>query len=137
VHLEVDANANRAVLSLSGAATFLRLPKLAAALERVPASSELHVKFEHLQYIDHACLDLLMSWERQHRSTGGNLILDWENLTARFHQRGNGRSRAPGNGDHQTNGSGHTNGAAARAAPADHTERVVKTRGDPDHVEPA
>ena len=46
-------------LYLEGAATFLRLPKLAAALEAVPANRELHVHFDHLDYIDHACLDLL------------------------------------------------------------------------------
>ena len=66
-------------------ATFLRLPKLAAALETVPAGSELHVHFEQLSYIDHACLDLLIGWEKQHEATGGRLTIDWDSLTARFH----------------------------------------------------
>jgi MFS superfamily sulfate permease-like transporter len=89
----------RTVLYLEGAATFIRLPKLAAALEAVPPNTELHVHFEGLTYIDHACLDLLINWEKQHEATGGSLVVDWESLTARF------RQYRPGNGN--GNGNGH------------------------------
>ena len=65
-----------------------RLPRLAAALESVPPGAELHVHFEELSYIDHACLDLLMNWEKQHDATGGSLVIDWETLEARFRQYG-------------------------------------------------
>ena len=41
---------------------------------------------EGLSHIDHACLDLLMKWEKQHEGTGGSLVIDWEILTAKFHQ---------------------------------------------------
>jgi MFS superfamily sulfate permease-like transporter/nucleotide-binding universal stress UspA family protein len=78
----------RTVLYLKGAATFIRLPKLAAILQEVPTSTELHVHFEELTYIDHGCLDLLINWERQHAATGGRLVIDWERLTARFHPHG-------------------------------------------------
>ena len=37
--------------------------------------------------IDHACLDLLINWEQQHKNTGGSLVLDWESLRAKFGQR--------------------------------------------------
>jgi len=74
----------RSVLTMSGAATFLRLPVLAAKLEQVPPGAKLHVDFERLSYIDHACLELLMSWAKQHASTGGKLVIDWESLHARF-----------------------------------------------------
>ena len=60
--------------------------RFATALEGVPPNSELHVHFENLAYIDHACLDLLMSWEKQHVNTGGRLVIDWESLTAKFHE---------------------------------------------------
>jgi MFS superfamily sulfate permease-like transporter len=87
-HLEtgliIDEPNRRAVLTLAGAATFVRLPMLATELESVPASSELHVDFQRLDYIDHACLDLLMNWAKQHETTGGKLVLDWESLHARF-----------------------------------------------------
>jgi MFS superfamily sulfate permease-like transporter/nucleotide-binding universal stress UspA family protein len=78
----------RTILYLKGAATFIRLPKLAAILQEVPVSTELHVHFEELTYIDHGCLDLLIHWEKQHQATGGRLVIDWERLTARFHQYG-------------------------------------------------
>ncbi len=84
VRLVHDAKKRRVFLYLRGAATFIRLPKLAVTLEQVPPSTELHVDFEHLDYIDHACLDLLMSWAKQHRTTGGRLVIDWESLHARF-----------------------------------------------------
>jgi MFS superfamily sulfate permease-like transporter len=84
VRLEDDPDGNRSVLRLKGAATFLRLPKLAAALEAVPPGTELHVNLEGLTFIDHACLELFMTWEKQHQATGGSLVLDWKQLTARF-----------------------------------------------------
>jgi MFS superfamily sulfate permease-like transporter len=87
-HLEIRSDdnltRNRTALYLSGAATFIRLPKLAAVLESVRPSAELHVHFEDLSYIDHACLNLLMTWEKQHQATGGKLYIDWEQLHARF-----------------------------------------------------
>jgi MFS superfamily sulfate permease-like transporter len=79
-----DPNGNRVTLALSGTATFLRLPRLAAALERVPANAELHVDLEQLHYIDHACFDLLMNWAKQHELAGGKLVMDWNCLHAQF-----------------------------------------------------
>ncbi|WP_146451421.1 SulP family inorganic anion transporter [Bythopirellula polymerisocia] len=72
-----------AVLKLKGSATFIRLPKLAAVLERVPEDADLHVDFSHLDYIDHACLELLMNWAKQHESGKGNLVMDWGSLHSR------------------------------------------------------
>jgi MFS superfamily sulfate permease-like transporter len=84
VRLTTDAASNRATLWLDGAATFLRIPRLADMLDQVPASCELHVHFEELTYIDHACLELLTNWEKQHHALGGRLVIDWETLHARF-----------------------------------------------------
>ncbi|MEK6233533.1 MAG: SulP family inorganic anion transporter [Planctomycetales bacterium] len=87
-HLEIRSEENlsekQTTLHLNGTATFIRLPKLAAALERVPSDNELHVNLEHLDYIDHACLDLLMAWEKQTKAKSGSLVIDWESLTAKF-----------------------------------------------------
>ena len=85
----------RVVLSLSGAATFLRLPVLAAKLEQVPPEAELHVDFEHLNYVDHSCLELLMDWARQHESAGGRLIIDWGQLHARVKENGGSKTHPP------------------------------------------
>jgi MFS superfamily sulfate permease-like transporter len=86
----------KATLCMSGAATFLRLPKLAAKLEEVPPGTHLHVDFEHLNYIDHACLELLMNWARQHATNGGTLVIDWASLHARFKSDNGKRPRRTG-----------------------------------------
>lgn len=87
LHIQHRGNlaSGRVTLVLEGAATFLRLPKLASALETVPPGTVLHVDFKGLSYIDHTCLTLLISWEKQHEAAGGQLILDWDTLRARFH----------------------------------------------------
>lgn len=82
--LRIDKEKESAVLHLVGAATFLRLPTVAAELDNVPRGMELHVDFQHLDYIDHACLELLMTWAKQHENTGGRLVIDWESLHTRF-----------------------------------------------------
>jgi MFS superfamily sulfate permease-like transporter len=99
------------MLSLAGAATFLRLPVLADELDRVPSGVELHVDFQRLDYIDHACLETLMNWAKQHEATGGRLIVDWDLLHARF-----GRAAAPNahaNGHENGNGKHHPDQLAA------------------------
>lgn len=84
VRVADDPSQRRTIINLDGTATFVSLPKLAAALESVPNNRELHVQFNELQYIDHACLELLMNWEKQFKSTGSTLTIDWASLEARF-----------------------------------------------------
>lgn len=86
--LVIDQETKRATLTLSGAATFLRLPVIAAELDRVPRQTELHVDLQYLNYVDHACLELLMTWASQHEQTGGRLVIDWDSLHARFYSGG-------------------------------------------------
>lgn len=88
IRVERDTERNITNLYLDGAATFLRLPNLAQALQGIPPNTELHVHFEDLIHIDHACLDLLMKWEKQHEATGGSLVMDWKSLTAKYHELG-------------------------------------------------
>lgn len=89
-HLKLDLThdeANRrATLVMEGSATFLVLPKLAAALEKVPQGTELHLEIEKLDYIDHACLDLLGAWEASQKSSGGGLVVEWSHLNGRYHR---------------------------------------------------
>jgi MFS superfamily sulfate permease-like transporter len=99
VRLEPDTLLHRATLRLHGAATFLRLPQLADALDEVLPNTELHVDFEHLTYVDHACLELFMNWEKQHQTTGGCLVIDWDSLHARFHSPRSQPGTAGMNGD--------------------------------------
>ena len=87
-HLEIqvvdDPEANRTDISFKGAGTFLSLPRIASALESVRPDTELHVHLNELDYVDHACLDLFMNWDKQSQATGGKLIIDWTALSAVF-----------------------------------------------------
>lgn len=82
-----DEKTNRTSLKLAGAATFLNLPKLADCLEKIRPDTELHVHLDALDYIDHACLDLLMNLDKQMKGTGGSLVIDWSTLGTVFRDR--------------------------------------------------
>ncbi len=90
IHRDDDIAGNRVELQLKGAATLIRLPKLAAALDEIRPGAEVRIHFEYLDYIDHACLDLLSNWEKQHEITGGKLRIEWDELSSKFHQRRTG-----------------------------------------------
>lgn len=79
-----DEESRRVDIYLEGAATFIRLPKLASVLEQVPPNTELHVHLNRLAYIDHSCLDLLSMWAAQQEQMGSTLIMRWEGLEERF-----------------------------------------------------
>ena len=91
IKVDRDEVQGRYHMRLAGAATFVRLPKLAAALEQFPSGAEVHVELDRLSYIDHACLELLTAWGDQHQASGGRLAIDWETLHASAH-----RSSLPG-----------------------------------------
>lgn len=72
------------VVHLQGAATFIRIPKLATVLESIPSDAELHIRFEELSFIDHACLDMLSNFKKQFESKGGRLVIEWESLYQKY-----------------------------------------------------
>ena len=84
VELVADEAKHRYVLKLKGAATFLRLPILAEYLDELPGDAELHVCLEKVDYIDHACFELLMNWADSHVEEGGSLVMDWDRLHGAF-----------------------------------------------------
>jgi hypothetical protein len=47
----------------------------------------LHVVLDKLDYIDHACIDLLSNWEKQHEAGGGEIIMEWDTLHRKYHER--------------------------------------------------
>ena len=94
VELESDEAKHRYELKLRGAATFLRLPILAEYLEQLPGDAELHVCLEHVDYIDHACFELLMNWADSHVEDGGSLVMDWDRLHGAFMSDANTASAA-------------------------------------------
>ncbi len=94
VRKEERPEENRVDLFLKGSATLIRLPKLAAALEGLKPGAQVHVHVNDLDYIDHACLDLLTNWDRQHNATGGSLTIEWDELSRKYHQRRSSNMKA-------------------------------------------
>jgi MFS superfamily sulfate permease-like transporter len=90
-HLAVTVEKNEASgaahVFLDGAATFIRLPRFAAALERIPAGYDAHIHLRGLTYIDHACLTMLMDWGENHEAAGGRVHLDRDILHRLFEQK--------------------------------------------------
>ncbi|HEY7534218.1 MAG TPA: SulP family inorganic anion transporter, partial [Nitrospiraceae bacterium] len=75
-----DPDSGKLTLHLQGIATFVSLPKLATTLEQVPPFSALQISFDSLRHIDHACINMLENWQRQHESTGGKVEVNWGKL---------------------------------------------------------
>lgn len=89
-HLEIDRvdRGDRIELHLHGAATFLALPLLGGALEEIPRGSELHLHFDELDFIDHACLDFIAAFQTRHEDAGGKVVLEWRSLIGRYARGG-------------------------------------------------
>lgn len=86
---------HRVHLHLKGAGTFIRLPVIAEALEAVPRGQKLHIHLDELQFVDHAVLQLLLTFQRQYEATGGRVFIDWERLQAHFHTPRNKKAPTP------------------------------------------
>jgi MFS superfamily sulfate permease-like transporter len=87
--LEVEhvPNSSRVDVTLSGAATFLRLPKLVDTLEGLPKGTEVHLHLKGIRYIDHASIEAISSWERQWPKHGGKVVLEWDQLLGLYRDR--------------------------------------------------
>ncbi len=91
-HIKIDkrerpraAGGGRVIdIDLHGAATFFSIPQLAGTLESLPPEAEIHVHIEHLGHIDHACLEMIEGWARQHEAGGGSVTLEWRELEKRY-----------------------------------------------------
>lgn len=94
IRTQKDVDGKRIDMHLDGSATLVRLPSLATALEELPAGAQVHVHIGELNYIDHACIDLLASWDRQHRASGGSLTIEWDELEQKYHSRRTAAVRA-------------------------------------------
>ncbi|MEV4091166.1 SulP family inorganic anion transporter [Streptosporangium saharense] len=72
VHLEVDDGAPDGPIrvTLSGNATFLRLPKMLDTLEALPRDRHIELELSGLRHLDHACRTALTSWAARHNREG-------------------------------------------------------------------
>jgi len=87
VEVTPAVNGEPVIVSLRGAATFLRLPQLAQALEKISPRDKVKLLTNELSYIDHACLELITHWQKRHLAAGGELELNMEELTSRYRHR--------------------------------------------------
>jgi MFS superfamily sulfate permease-like transporter len=73
---------------LTGAGTFLRLPRLLALLESLPPAEPVRVHVHQLGFMDDAVLDSLATWEKQRRLQGGAPVhLEWETVIGLYRSR--------------------------------------------------
>jgi MFS superfamily sulfate permease-like transporter/mannitol/fructose-specific phosphotransferase system IIA component (Ntr-type) len=85
IELVQEPEARRTHLHLRGSASFFRLPRLAVALEALPMDQEIHLHVENLEYIDHACLDLLEKWEGGRTRARAPVRVLWSHLRHQYH----------------------------------------------------
>lgn len=81
VHFRLEEAGNRIELHMFGSATFLGLPKLQDALDRVDQGKELHFHFDELEFMDHACIDMLNEFRARYEANGGIVVVEWDELT--------------------------------------------------------
>lgn len=74
-------------IRLKGSGSFLRLPRLASVLESIDPGREVHLHIEELDYIDHACLDLIDRWECGRIGTRAPVRVEWQTLKRRYHAK--------------------------------------------------
>ena len=62
-------------LEVSGAATFLSLPRLTERLEALPSGRPVRVDMTHCDVIDHTCAEMFAEWLRKRRKAGDDVEL--------------------------------------------------------------
>lgn len=91
---ETSRDGRRADLHLSGSATFLQLPQMMDVLAQVERFEEVHLHFDRLEYIDHACLDLLNDFGKQQSQKGREFVVEWDELTSHYQMRNTFRRKS-------------------------------------------
>lgn len=71
------------VIHLAGAATFVGLPKLLAALNSVPEAASVRIEMRDLKYADHAAIEAIEDWSAHRRRLGAEVESPREALQAR------------------------------------------------------
>ncbi|MFJ4620195.1 SulP family inorganic anion transporter [Streptomyces sp. NPDC088812] len=66
----VDQGTGPVLASLSGNATFLRLPKILDSLESLPQDRPVELDLSGLHHLDHACRTALEAWAERHSAVG-------------------------------------------------------------------
>lgn len=86
IDTEFIESENRMVAKVHGNITFLQLPTLIDALERLPHDKNITICAERLHYIDHACIDYIKSWEKErlNEMPDYNIHVAWEEMSKTY-----------------------------------------------------
>ncbi len=68
IDTKYDEQTNTITAKIHGNITFIQLPTLIEALERLPKDKNITLCAERLHYIDHACIDFIKEWEKGRRA---------------------------------------------------------------------
>lgn len=82
-HLDIQLDSGKegsVDVRLSGAATFISLPKLTAALGSISKGQKVVVHLENLLFLDHACLQSIEDFHRLYERQGGTVEMEWTTL---------------------------------------------------------
>jgi len=63
-------------VNLSGSATMLQFPRLAQALEAIPAATAVTIRMRSLWFVDHTCAEFMSSWIARRRAAGDTVRID-------------------------------------------------------------
>lgn len=71
----------------SGIGTFISIPKITHALDKVKSEGAVHVHCAHLRYIDHACIEVIEHWTERLEQNGQVVYVDIDKLHLRYRAR--------------------------------------------------
>ncbi|WP_407547525.1 SulP family inorganic anion transporter [Streptomyces sp. Pv4-95] len=75
IHLEThETTDGRLLVTLTGSATFLRLPRMLETLEALPHDKPIELDLSELRHLDHACRTTLENWAKQRGITLDMLV---------------------------------------------------------------
>lgn len=75
VHLDVrELTGGRMVVTLTGNATFLRLPRILETLEALPKDQPIELDLTAVRHLDHACRTTLENWALRHNDSGTEAV---------------------------------------------------------------
>lgn len=87
VRQAVNDNGRQLDVYLQGAATFIKLPQFADALEGISADREVHIHLAELDYVDDACLEALTNWQQQRTQRGSVVFIEWKEALKLYKDR--------------------------------------------------
>ncbi|MEK6580381.1 MAG: SulP family inorganic anion transporter [Bdellovibrionota bacterium] len=99
LNVKVDSSGKEVDVNISGALTFLGVPKVNTALSEIPSGTHVKVDFA-LDIIDHAGFEAIHDWKTNHKNTGGTVKM--ESLEDIWNENRHSAARKKSGGLHKT-----------------------------------